>query len=82
MLFEPLSDVKKSLDGLSKAQFLIGALANDPSLRGVMKALSFVTGGVQGGEVKLDQLVWPLSMADRTLSDVLDGKPATFSWRN
>ncbi|KJC56663.1 hopanoid biosynthesis associated RND transporter HpnN [Bradyrhizobium sp. LTSPM299] len=81
LLFKPLSDVKKSVDGLSKAQFLIGALANDPSLRGVMKALSFVTGGVQGGEVKLDQLVWPLSMADRTLNDVLSGKPATFSWQ-
>jgi hypothetical protein len=81
LLFEPLSDVKKSVDGLSKAQFLIGALANDPSLRGVMKALSFVAGGVQGGEVKLDQLVWPLSMADRTLSDVLGGRPATFSWQ-
>jgi hopanoid biosynthesis associated RND transporter like protein HpnN len=81
LLFEPLSDVKKSVDGLSKAQFLVGALANDPSLRGVMKALSFVTGGVQGGEVKLDQLVWPLSMADRTLSDVLSGKPTTFSWQ-
>lgn len=81
LLFEPLSDVKKSVDGLSKANFLIGALANDPSLRGVMKALSFVAGGVQSGEVKLDQLVWPLSMADRTLSDVLSGKPATFSWQ-
>jgi uncharacterized protein len=81
LLFEPLSGVKKSVDGLSRAQFLIGALANDPSLRGVMKALSFVTGGVQGGEVKLDQLVWPLSLADRTLSDVLAGKPATFSWQ-
>jgi hypothetical protein len=81
LLFEPLSDVKKSVDGLSKAQFLIGALASDPTLRGVMKALSFATDGVQGGDIKLDQLVWPLSMADRTLSDVLGGKSATFSWQ-
>jgi hopanoid biosynthesis associated RND transporter like protein HpnN len=81
MLFEPLSDVKKSLDGLSKGKLLIEALADDPSLRGVMKALSFVAGGVQGGEVKLDQLVWPLSLAEKTLSDVLAGKPATFSWQ-
>jgi uncharacterized protein len=81
MLFEPPSDVKKSLDGLSKAKFLIEALTDDTSLRGVMKALSFVTGGVQGGEVKLDQLVWPLSLAEKTLSDVLADKPATFSWQ-
>jgi uncharacterized protein len=81
LLFEPLSEVSKSVDGLSRAKSLIGELAYDPSLRGVMKTLSFVAGGVQGGEVKLDQLVWPLSMAGRTLSDVLAGKPATFSWQ-
>jgi hopanoid biosynthesis associated RND transporter like protein HpnN len=81
LLFEPLSDVKKSIDGLSKAQFLIATLATDPSLRGVMKALSFAADGVQGGEIKLGQLVWPLSLADRTLSDALAGKPATFSWQ-
>src|ERR1700722_6166721 len=81
ILFEPLPDVKKSIDGLSKSQFLIGALATDPSLRGVMKALSFAADGVQGGEIKLDQLAWPLSLADSTLSDVFAGKPATFSWQ-
>jgi hypothetical protein len=51
-------------------------LAGDPSLRGVMKALSFAAGGAQGGEIKLDQLVWPRSLADRTLSEVLAGKLA------
>jgi uncharacterized protein len=81
LLFEPLPNVKKSIDGLSKSQFLIGTLATDPSLRGVMKALSFAADGVQGGEIKLDQLAWPLSLADRTLSDVFVGKPATFSWQ-
>ena len=81
LLFEPLSDVKESVGGLSKAEFLIDALAADPSLRGVMKALSLAADGVRGGEIKLDQLVWPLSLADRTLSDVLAGKPATFSWQ-
>jgi uncharacterized protein len=80
-LFQPLSAVKKSISGLSKAQFLIGTLAGDPSLRGVMKGLSFAADGVQGGEIKLDQLAWPLSLADKTLSDVLAGKPATFSWQ-
>jgi hopanoid biosynthesis associated RND transporter like protein HpnN len=81
LLFEPLSEVKRSVDGLSRAKSLIGELAYDPSLRGVMKTLSFVAGGVQGGEVKLDQLAWALSMAAKTLSDVLAGKPATFSWQ-
>ena len=81
LLFEPLDGVKRSIAGLSSADFLIGTLAADPSLRGVMKSLGFAADGVEGGDVKLDQLVWPLSLAGKTLSDVLAGKPATFSWQ-
>ena len=82
LLFEPLSDVKGSMTGLSGADFLVGTLAADPTLRGAMKALSFAADGVHGGEIKLDQLVWPLSLTEKTLSDVLAGKPATFSWQS
>jgi len=81
LLFEPLTDLKKSIDGLSSGQFLIGVLAADPSVRGAMKALSLAAEGAQGGEIKLDQLVWPLSLADTTLRDVLAGKAASFSWQ-
>lgn len=81
LLFEPLADVKKSIGGLSSGQFLVGVLAGDPSLRGVMSALSLATDGVEGGEIKFDQLSWPMALADRTLTDVLDGRPAAFSWR-
>ena len=66
-LFEPLADIKRSMAGLSGADFLVGTLAADPSLRGAMKALSFAADGVQGGEIKLDQLAWPLSLAGKTL---------------
>ena len=81
LLFDSTADVKKSFEGLTNAEPLIARLARDPSLRGVMKILSFASEGVQGGEIGLDQLAWPLSLADRTLSDVLSGKPATFSWQ-
>jgi hopanoid biosynthesis associated RND transporter like protein HpnN len=81
LLFATTADVQQSIDGLSKAQFLVSALASDPTLRGVMRALSFTAQGVQGGEVKIDQLVWPLSLADKTLSEVLSGNAATFSWQ-
>jgi uncharacterized protein len=81
LLFATVADVKRSMSGLSKAQFLVSALASDPTLRGVMKALSFVAQGVEGGQVKIDQLVWPLSLADKTLSDLLSGHAATFSWQ-
>jgi hopanoid biosynthesis associated RND transporter like protein HpnN len=81
LLFEPLSQVKSSIDGLKTAEPILSTLAADPSLRGVMKAISFATEGVKGGEIKLDQLAWPLSRAEETLGDLLAGKPATFSWR-
>jgi uncharacterized protein len=81
LLYQPLPDVMKSIGGLSAGHALISALAADPSLRGVMTGLSFAADGVQLGKVTLDQLVWPLSLADKTLSDALAGKPATFSWQ-
>jgi hopanoid biosynthesis associated RND transporter like protein HpnN len=81
LLFEPLSQVKSSMDGLKTAEPILSVLAADPSLRGVMKAISFATEGVEAGQIKLDQLVWPLSLAEKTLGDLLAGKPATFSWR-
>jgi uncharacterized protein len=81
LLFKPLAEVKKSLGGLSNAEFLIGSLAADPSLRGVMQSLSLGTRGVQGGEIKLDALVWPLSLASEAIKNVLAGQPAAFSWQ-
>ena len=81
LLFDAIGDVEKSVGGLTQAQPLIAELAADPSLRGAMNALSLATEGVAAGKIKLDQLSWPLALADRTLSDVLSGQPATFSWQ-
>jgi hypothetical protein len=38
LLYEPLPSLKGSMAGLSNADLLVGELAADPSLRGVMKA--------------------------------------------
>jgi hopanoid biosynthesis associated RND transporter like protein HpnN len=81
LLFMPLPELNKSIDKLTKARPIIAALATDPSLRGALKALSSAAEGVRGGAIKLDELVWPLSRTAQTLSDVLAGKPATFSWQ-
>ncbi|OAF13110.1 hopanoid biosynthesis-associated RND transporter HpnN [Bradyrhizobium centrolobii] len=80
-LFESIADVEKSIGGLKQAQPLLSKLAGDPTLRGAAGALSFGAHGVQGGELKLDQLAWPLSLVDTALSDILGGKPASFSWQ-
>src|SRR3981081_2326200 len=81
LLFDRPADVRTPAEGLTRPQPLSAALAGDPSLRGVMTALSFAAQGVRAGRIRLEQLGWPLSLADRTLSDVLSGKPATFSWQ-
>ncbi|MEA2821664.1 MAG: uncharacterized protein QOJ86_3668, partial [Bradyrhizobium sp.] len=81
LLFASVADVEKSIGGLTKAQPLISGLAGDPTLRGVMKALSFAAQSVQGGQIKLDDLAWPLSLAEKTLGNVLSDRHATFSWQ-
>jgi hopanoid biosynthesis associated RND transporter like protein HpnN len=81
LLFQPLADVKASAEGLVQAEPLLSDLAGDPSVRGVMTALSLAVAGIHRGKIKLEQLSWPLSLTDRTLSDVLAGKPTTFSWQ-
>lgn len=58
LLFDTPADVEKSVGGLTQAQPVISGLAADPSLRGVMKALSFASEGVQMGQIKLQQLSW------------------------
>jgi len=80
LLFLPLAKVTQLIGGLSKAQFLISELSIDPTLRGVMKTLSFAAQGVEGGQLTIDKLNWPLELADKTLTDVLTGHAATFSW--
>jgi uncharacterized protein len=81
LLFGSVSDVQKTADGLTHARPFLAMLSGDPSLRGVMKVLASAAEGVQAGEIKLEQLAWPLTLAKQTLNDALSGKPAFFSWQ-
>ena len=66
---------------LSQAQRLMEVLAGDSSLRGVVRALQFGLLGVQGGNIKLDDMTWPMTLAANTLDQVKANQPASFSWR-
>jgi len=81
LLYSAVDDLEDRMSKLESAHPLLDALAADPSLRGVMDALSFAPMGVQSGRLKLDDLTWPLTRAADTLDLVLAGKPASFSWR-
>ncbi len=81
LLFAPVDQLGKQLSLLQQAQRLVQVLAADPSLRGVIRTLQFGMLGVQSGKLKLDNMVWPLTLAADTLDQVNADKPASFSWR-
>ncbi len=81
LLFLPLAELEQTAPNLGRARQLIEILARDQSLRGVADGLSAVLLGVRGKRITLDQLARPLTMADATLTKVLAGEPASFSWR-
>ena len=80
-LFLPVEDVGRTMGQLMAARPLIGMLSDDPSLRGVMKVVSFGAGGARAGRMNLDDLARPMNMLSDTLDNVLAGRFASFSWR-
>ena len=63
LLFQPEADLARMTQGLGRAGPIIGALAGDPSLRGLTRALSFGLLGVQNGQAKLEDLQRALTMS-------------------
>ena len=82
LLFLPTETVEKVTGGLAQAQPLMRTLATDPSLRGLTQVLGFGLIGVQTDRLKLDDMTRPLTLAAKTLEDVLAGRPASFSWQS
>ncbi len=81
LLFVPSDQLARMSMGMQKAAPLVGALAADPSLRGILNSLSFALAGVRKGAYGLDALARPMTAAADTVNDVLAGRPAHFSWR-
>ena len=63
LLFESFEDLAPQMKMLTQAQRLVQVLAGDPSLRGVIQALQFGLLGVQGGQITLDNMTWPMTLA-------------------
>jgi uncharacterized protein len=81
LLYLPTSDVERLTDGLVQADPILQRLAADPSLKGVLGALSLGVMGVQFGEIQLDDLARPMTMAADTVQEALEARPVSFSWR-
>ncbi len=81
-LFESLDQLEPQLKMLTQAQRLVQVLASDPSLRGVVQALQFGLLGVQGGQITLDNMTWPMTLGANAIERVNAGAPASFSWHD
>ena len=81
LLYLPTDKVARVTDGLTRANALLETLAADPSLRGTLDALSLGITGVHLGQLNLDDMTRPMTMAADTAENVLAGRPASFSWR-
>ena len=81
LLLMSQADLDKTLEQLTQQQGLLGPLAADPSLRGVMRVLSLGARGVKSGDAKLEDLDGPMARIDGTLQTVLKGQPARMSWQ-
>jgi uncharacterized protein len=81
LLFLPHDDVAQATEGITRADPLIGTLASDPSLRGVLDTLWLGLAGVSRGELKLDAMARVLNAGADTADAVVNGRPASFSWR-
>jgi uncharacterized protein len=81
LLFLPADALAQVTDGLTRADALLGTLAGDPSLRGILDALWLALVGVERGDIKLDDLARVLNAGAATADAAVAGRPASFSWR-
>ncbi|MEQ1753804.1 MAG: MMPL family transporter [Micropepsaceae bacterium] len=81
LLFLDLGQTQSAIDQIIAAQPFLGALAADPSMRGIMGSLTTALAGVEHGQITLDRLTRPLSELDATLTALNAGKPVAHSWR-
>jgi hopanoid biosynthesis associated RND transporter like protein HpnN len=81
LLLMPQAELDKTLEELTQQQGLLGPLAADPSLRGVMRVLTLGARGIKSGDAKLEDLDKPMAQIDATLKKVEQGEPARLSWQ-
>ncbi len=80
LLFLDKDELRRLTEQLIRAQPFLGALAADPTLRGMAGALRFIPEGVRRGAIRLEEFALPLSRLSETIDAQLAGRPAAFSW--
>src|ERR1700730_17661866 len=80
LLFQPVADLQRTIKELSRARPFLMALASDPSLRGIAKAISFINQGVHAKAGTLDDFDRPMALIGDAFEGVLAGRTVFFSW--
>ena len=81
LLFQTREEVARTTQALIAAQPLLGALAADPSLRGLMDALSRVAEGAEAAQARVDEFAQPLRRLGDVFESIAAGQSPPFSWR-
>ena len=81
LLYQSPDELAATTGKLAQAAPLVQMLSTDPSLRGLSQVLLATLQGAQSGKTSLDDMARPMTMAADTIEGVLDGRPASFSWR-
>ena len=81
LLLLPLDQVRAATDGLVHATPFLASLAADPSLRGVLSALSNMLQGISHGQASLGDIEPMMTALADAFEKVLAGQPAFFSWQ-
>lgn len=82
LLFLGIDELSRTTEQLVAAQAVLGTLAADPSVRGLMSTLQLALEGVQRGETTLDILRPALAALSTTLESVQNDHPTPLSWRS
>ena len=82
LLYASTKDVQATMARLIQVEPFLGPLAADPSLRGVLDALSLTLKGVNSGRASFADIVGPVRRLADALEGLHDHKRVFFSWRN
>ncbi|NJL50413.1 MAG: MMPL family transporter [Blastochloris sp.] len=87
LLLMPKEELDRVTETLIRQQGLLGPLAADPTLRGIVETIRYGLGAVQEGQAPAAEVAKPLDKIAATIEAVLAGKspyfsPARLSWQN
>jgi uncharacterized protein len=81
LLYTSTRDVQATTAELIKVEPLLGPMAADPSLRGLMTTLSTVLQGISTGSGSLEEMRKPIQALGDALERQRSGQPSFVSWR-